>query len=79
MSVIVQAHDLPCNSPHAMTNDAIPIIIKTPLIIPPNAPNMSVPIIMVAIVAKNKPPRIATIPERISKAASIVTPVGLTF
>ncbi len=79
MSVNVQAHDFPCNSPQAMINETIPIAIKTPLITTPNAPKTSVLIIMADNVAKKNPPTIATIPEMISKAASIVTPVGLTF
>ena len=80
MSVNVQAHGFPCNNPQAMINEIIPITIKTPLITTPNAPNMSAPIIIMADnVAKKNPPTIATIPEMISKAASIVTPVGLTF
>lgn len=82
ISVMVHAHDFPCNNPHAITNEITPIPTTTLLIVPITAaspfPIMFIPI-EPAMVPNKTPNAMAITPEIISSIARIVTPVGLTL
>lgn len=73
MSVAVHAHLFPCSSPAATAKDAIPSTTRAP---PKNMPIGARKMMTVPRAAMPSPTRIKTMPLRIFRAASIVTPIG---